>query len=604
MNRISAAAMHVALVLGFTGVSALVAPPPARAQTVAGFTAGSFSVTPNGAASYSIPIQVPPGVGGVEPKLSLEFNSQGGNVLGVGWVMQGLSFISRCPRTMAQDNARGTVNYDSNDRYCLDGQRLILLSGASYGADGAEYRTERESVSRVISYGAAGNGPAWFKVWTKSGDILEYGNTLDSRIKAQGKTTVRVWAMNKVSDRVGNYLTVTYNEDSTNGDYSPARIDYTGNSNTPLQPQQSVQFSYVARADQTPAYQAGSLMRSMNVIGTIKTFVGANQVREYRLAYHPSASTGRSVLDSVTECSGPTGPCLTPISLGWQAGTTSYNIYSPVSSTAPHTYVGSYFLDVNGDGKADWIVVSATTYEAWVGLSNGDGTFVPWRWYGSGIGRLIDFQHYFADVNGDGKVDWIQVARASNEAWVGLGNGDGSFHLWDWYSPNILAVNGGQHFFADVDGDGKADWIQIAQATDEAWVGLSNGDGSFALWTQYYPSAGSLNNYQHYFLDVNGDGKADWIRVARGSNEGSVSLSNGDGTFTFWNWQSASIGALNSYQHYFADVNGDGKPDWIQVAQGSNNAWVGLNKGDGTFAVSPWTWTTTNIGAANTYDHS
>ena len=50
----------------------------------------------------------------------------------------------------------------------------------SYGADGAEYRTERESFSKVVSYGVAGNGPAWFKAWTKSGQIIEYGNTDDS----------------------------------------------------------------------------------------------------------------------------------------------------------------------------------------------------------------------------------------------------------------------------------------------------------------------------------------------------------------------------------------------------------------------------------------
>src|SRR4051812_41061452 len=112
MNRISAAAMHVAFVLGTAFISAFVAPPPVHAQTVAGSTPGTFSVTPSGSASYSIPIQVPPGVAGVQPKLALTYNSQGGNVLGVGWVMGGLSFISRCPRTLTQDDIRGAVNYD------------------------------------------------------------------------------------------------------------------------------------------------------------------------------------------------------------------------------------------------------------------------------------------------------------------------------------------------------------------------------------------------------------------------------------------------------------------------------------------------------------
>src|SRR5690242_20088779 len=185
-------------------------------------TPGQFAVSESGAATYTIPIQVPPGVAGVEPKLALTYNSQSGNgLLGVGWSLSGLSAVTRCAQTVAQDGAKGGVNFDANDRFCLDGQRLIVISG-TYGADGTESRTERESFTRVISYGSAGSGPAWFKVWTKSGQLIEYGNTGDSRVEAQGKSTVRVWAVNKVQDTKGNYFSVTYTEDNANGDYYPS----------------------------------------------------------------------------------------------------------------------------------------------------------------------------------------------------------------------------------------------------------------------------------------------------------------------------------------------------------------------------------------------
>src|SRR6266404_566613 len=159
MERIGVAAIHAASVLGVAFLSTLIVPAPAQAQTtVAGFTPGSFRVTETGAAAYRIPIRVPPGIAGMAPRLALVYNSQGGNgLLGVGWSFEGLSFITHCPRTFAQDGVRGAVNYDANDRYCLDGQRLILVSGASYGADAAEYRTERDTFSKLISYGAAGN---------------------------------------------------------------------------------------------------------------------------------------------------------------------------------------------------------------------------------------------------------------------------------------------------------------------------------------------------------------------------------------------------------------------------------------------------------------
>ncbi|MBD3813531.1 MAG: hypothetical protein IE917_15100 [Betaproteobacteria bacterium] len=179
--------------------------PPAYATAV-GATPGSHQVSPSGAFTYTIPIAVPPGTAGIEPKLSLSYNSQGGNgLLGMGWSLAGLSVIHRCPKTMVQDGVIGGVNYNANDRYCLDGQRLVAVSG-TYGADATEYRTESESYSRIVSYGSQGSGPAWWKVWTKSGQILEYGNTADSRIEAQGKTEVMLWSLNKLSGTVINYM--------------------------------------------------------------------------------------------------------------------------------------------------------------------------------------------------------------------------------------------------------------------------------------------------------------------------------------------------------------------------------------------------------------
>jgi hypothetical protein len=51
--------------------------------------------------------------------------------------------------------------------------------------------------------------------------MMEFGNTANSAIEAQGKTSIRVWALNKSSDVKSNYLTVTCADDSTNGEYRP-----------------------------------------------------------------------------------------------------------------------------------------------------------------------------------------------------------------------------------------------------------------------------------------------------------------------------------------------------------------------------------------------
>lgn len=124
---------------------------------------GKLSVNQLGAATYTVPLRVPPGTAGVIPQLEFAYDSQAANgLMGMGWSLGGLSSITRCPKTIAQDGVMSPVRYDGNDRFCLDGQRLVAVTGA-YGVNGTEYRTEVESFTKVISYGLSGNGPAWFR---------------------------------------------------------------------------------------------------------------------------------------------------------------------------------------------------------------------------------------------------------------------------------------------------------------------------------------------------------------------------------------------------------------------------------------------------------
>lgn len=128
------------------------------AQTlVPGHPQGSYFVTPSGTAVYQIPIQLPPGVAGLVPNVSLSYSSQGsGNIAGQGWSLGRASVINRCPRARATDGVSGALSFNTDDRFCLDGQRLILVSG-TYGAAGSEYRTEVDQFSRVIASVAGGN---------------------------------------------------------------------------------------------------------------------------------------------------------------------------------------------------------------------------------------------------------------------------------------------------------------------------------------------------------------------------------------------------------------------------------------------------------------
>src|SRR6185437_3493956 len=92
----------------------------------AGTAAGSFAVSPTGQATYTIPIVVPPGRLGMEPRLAVAYDSsRGEGPLGVGFALQGLSAVTRCPSNIAQDGRIRSVRYDSDDKLCLDGVRLV-----------------------------------------------------------------------------------------------------------------------------------------------------------------------------------------------------------------------------------------------------------------------------------------------------------------------------------------------------------------------------------------------------------------------------------------------------------------------------------------------
>ena len=567
---------------------------PAHSATVAGSTPGDFSVSSGGSANYRIPIQIPPGVAGMEPRLNLIYDSQSDNgSLGVGWSLSGLSSISRCAKARVADGESSSVNFVQTDRYCLNGQRLMLVSG-THGTAGAQYRTERESFSNITAYGSAGNGPAYFIEKTKAGLTIEYGNTTDSRIEAQGKTTPRAWAQNKVSDAKGNYLTASYTKDSTNGSYYANRIDYTGNatSSPVLSPSASVQISYQSRPDSETAYQAGSMVKLNQRVSNIKTFNGATLVKDYQLSYDQSAHTNRSRLKTLTECD-VSGNCLQPVSL--TSPTVATALTQPMAAAIPETVSVSgqtvythaqaggnmQIADFNGDGKMDYMWLHVDTMTWYIAYATDTGftapvPALPFVWSTpSGSVTSVPTQVYgappvfgdptpptqaerpyvfFADFNGDGKIDMMWRSRNSGvpgyvAGWmVAYSTGTGFTQPMAAAIPETLSVSGqtvythsqasGYMQIADFNGDGKMDYMWLHLDTGTWYVAYATDTGFAApvpalpfIWstpsgsvtsvpTQVYgnPSAPVQGERPYiFFADFNGDGKVDMMWRPRNS---------------------------------------------------------------------------------------
>jgi hypothetical protein len=122
----------------------------------------------------------------------------------------------------------------------------------------------------------------------------------------------------------------------------------------------------------------------------------------------------------------------------------------------------------------------------------------------------------------------------------------------------------GETITADFNRDGKAD---LASASGT--VSLGNGDGTFTAKDLGFSGTHIAT------ADFNGDGKPDILL------DTMVLLGNGDGTFQapLTTITAASVSAIA-----VADVNGDHKPDVLVLTGGG--VVVFLGKGDGTFTTT------------------
>jgi hypothetical protein len=93
---------------------------------VVGTLNGILSINPQGAAVYQIPLDIPTGTCGMQPKLTLSYNSQVGNgYMGVGWNIIGLSSITRSGNTNYLDGFVDDVDF-INDKFAIDGNSSFV----------------------------------------------------------------------------------------------------------------------------------------------------------------------------------------------------------------------------------------------------------------------------------------------------------------------------------------------------------------------------------------------------------------------------------------------------------------------------------------------
>ncbi len=558
-----------------------------------GVTQGIPNVSASGSANYEIPIWLPPGTNGLTPRVSLQYDHRQGNgLLGVGWSIPGFSAISRCNKTIAQDGAISPASLHILDAYCLDGNRLRHVAGSgSYGAAGTVYRTEIETFARITAQGFTGAGPQSWEVRTKDGLIYEYGVTADSRIETLTTATPRVWALNRIRDRAGNYIDFVYSEDTTNGSYRPTQILYTGHTTLGTAPATKVEFVYetLNRPDPVYRYRFGTTtiegkiheFKRLDRIDVIHQAAAPVTVRTYQLEYEsPGGAGGRTRLETIQECRA--SDCYPATDLTWINGTSGW----PGGATSTGTSIGTPMLigDISGDGRDDVVWSSSTTsggglWTYMLGTDTGFGAATPtaisnWNYTGA---QAIEW-------NGDNLMDILVPCSGGGTTWCVLqANGVASgFTLvttttpsTGWTTNKVLAL--------DADGDGRDDLLRISSNTQMGirLRGPSGFGGETTAWQT--PGFDRITGDFSWLLsikfrsvrrnwDFDGDGREDFFLNMRYDEGPGGGAFNYVGTF-HGNGATLAIGGnlgTTILPTMVGDGNGDGLSDVYFFTASSN----------------------------------
>lgn len=445
-----------ALLILLVQFSVLTAPTVNAAH---GRTAGITSVSDDGAFNYTIPIFTPPGPRGIQPSVALSYSSNGGvGYVGRGWAISGLSAITRCNKTVAQDGAAAKVSLVAADAYCLDGNRLMLQSGTgTYGQNNSEWATEISDFSRIKATTTNPvTGPDSWVVERRDGTIWTYGTSTGSAVTASG--IVHMWYVSEIRDRSANQNKVRFTyevaDGTTTGTTHPTKIEWTQTSAGSGTYLYSIDFAYSsggnAQQSSYAGFVAGASVVDTDLLQSISVKNSGTTVRKYVLGYETSTSTGVKRLITVKECSDAAeSDCLnplTPTTITYQNGQTGFpSTASSTTSAGSSATISDGEFDYNADGFVDVTYRRSGVWYTRFGSASGFGSEIS-----TGTSELT-----FVAFNPFGPGRTVILGRASGLWYAYQWNGS-SFSATSTGVTSAVGIN-----VRDVNADGRDDLVYL-----------------------------------------------------------------------------------------------------------------------------------------------
>lgn len=318
-------------------------------------TKGELTVNGMGAADYKIPMALPPGIKDVAPQIAITYNSSGNNgIAGYGWNIVGVSSISRISTRIDLDGYIDGVDFDSNDQFSLDGQRLTS-DGRTDNTGAYIYYTENYSNLKIrstgsVTYpGASGSGPEKFEITFPDGTQAFYGTTSNSR-------GVSEWLINKWIDPQGN--TIEYEYLSNNNVTYIKNIKWSKNATIGTNGYENLmEFHYKTRSRPEKAYLHGIALINNWILDRIEVKTGGELFRKYQLT-HTENELKYQNLTKVQEFNGNDEPA-NPIVFGYDItpSINSVNIQTDWFQTdiSANPFI-QFSGDFDGDGRIDAVI--------------------------------------------------------------------------------------------------------------------------------------------------------------------------------------------------------------------------------------------------------
>ena len=239
--------------------------------------------------------------------------------------------------------------------------------------------------------------------------------------------------------------------------------------------------------------------------------------------------------------------------------------------------------DLNGDGILDLVTANESSNSVMTFIGHGDGSFQTPLHYivGDKPGEII-----VGDLDGNGTVDLAVSNLGSDHLSILLGTGNGEF-LGGQSFPSTFSANQTTNRVAltDFDGDGLLD---LAAANL-----LGNGNATVLKGQAFgkFSTPFDLTDQQGGEVvagDFNGDTKPDLAFIQKGSprvKNDTIEVRLGNGNLTFDS--STTLSLLDAdYALNFTlavDVDGNGTLDLVTANTGTDDVSVFLGNGDGTF---------------------